>query len=177
MQDVPYGYCHCGCGRKTTVQKFSRRKQGLIKGEPARFIVGHAGNLAQRTTTWYVVDEQGCWIWQGGQAGRGYGKRNGPKVRQVAHRWMYERLVGPIPDGMTLDHLCLNKLYVNPQHLEVVTMTENNRRRSTNKLTQAKADEIRSLAGTMLQRDIAERYGVYKDSVQKVLSNKTWVCE
>lgn len=45
-----------------------------------------------------------------------------------AHRFAYEDSVGPIPDGLTLDHLCRTSACVNPLHLEPVSMTENNRR-------------------------------------------------
>lgn len=43
----------------------------------------------------------------------------------LVHRKVYELLVGPIPDGMTIDHLCRNRKCCNPDHLEVVTMREN----------------------------------------------------
>lgn len=46
----------------------------------------------------------------------------------TAHRWAYEFLVGEIPEGLTLDHLCRNKACVMPDHLEPVTQAENHRR-------------------------------------------------
>jgi hypothetical protein len=68
---------------------------------------------------WSKVDASGvCWEWTASDDGaKGYGRFD----HQSAHRWAYEFLVGPIPEGMTLDHLCLNKRCVNPDHLEVVT--------------------------------------------------------
>jgi len=70
-------------------------------------------------------DANGCWTWTGSTSRRGYGQLqvNGHVVR--AHRHVYGLMVGPIPAGMTLDHLCGNKPCVNPAHLEPVTAREN----------------------------------------------------
>ncbi len=74
-----------------------------------------------------------CWIWSGKPNENGYGifggngySRRGSSKR--AHRRAYELAVGPIPDGLTIDHLCRRRLCVNPLHLEPVTLEENIRR-------------------------------------------------
>ena len=69
----------------------------------------------------------GCWLWLGTKDGRGYGQiRSKGRERLVkAHRVSYELFVGPIPDGLTIDHLCRTKHCVNPSHLEPVSMREN----------------------------------------------------
>lgn len=75
-----------------------------------------------------------CWIWTGATYRRGYGKMfigskaDGTAKIVAAHRIAYEHLRGPIPGGMTLDHLCRNVACVNPDHLEPVSMRENWRR-------------------------------------------------
>lgn len=87
---------------------------------------------------WSKVDASGdCWLWTSHVIRNGYGAfalaRNGNKrTRHVtAHRFAYGLLVGPIPSGMTLDHLCRVKTCVNPDHLEPVSLIENNRRAPT----------------------------------------------
>jgi hypothetical protein len=72
-----------------------------------------------------IKAEGDCWQWTGAYAGKGYGGTwlNGRHYR--AHRAVWELLVGPISEGMTLDHLCRNRRCVNPAHLEPVAMREN----------------------------------------------------
>lgn len=70
------------------------------------------------------ITPNGCWEWQGARQ-RGYGRiRSGANVLRV-HRVTYEAMVGPIPDGLDLDHLCRNRSCCNPAHLEPVTRREN----------------------------------------------------
>jgi hypothetical protein len=68
-----------------------------------------------------------CWIWHGAIT-RGYGTfRIGKEVNgtALAHRLSYQWLVGPLPDGLELDHLCFVRCCVNPAHLEPVTHSIN----------------------------------------------------
>lgn len=74
---------------------------------------------------WAKVDKSGdCWLWQGATNGK-YGRLRRDLVWHYAHRFAYELERGPIPEGMTIDHLCREKLCCNPAHLEVVTLREN----------------------------------------------------
>lgn len=74
----------------------------------------------------------GCWIWRGTTNGEGYGYVRVGATMIGVHRVTYEALVGPIPDGLHLDHVkdrgCTSTLCVNPAHLEPVTNAENLRR-------------------------------------------------
>lgn len=72
--------------------------------------------------------ESGCWQWNGGQNSKGYGVFMLEGSAKLAHRVAWEACEGEIPDEMTIDHLCFNKLCVNPLHMEVVTRSENSRR-------------------------------------------------
>ena len=81
---------------------------------------------------WPKVDRKGddeCWPWLAGISPNGYGRFHVVDPQpQYAHRFAYELLVGPIPKGLTIDHLCKNKRCVNPAHMEPVTAAENTRR-------------------------------------------------
>ena len=67
-----------------------------------------------------------CWMWTGYRLPGGYGQfKLANRRTTLAHRWAYIALVGPIPDGYELDHLCVNPACVRPDHLEAVTATVN----------------------------------------------------
>jgi hypothetical protein len=74
----------------------------------------------------------GCWLWVGGLTRNGYGSfclyDAGRQTTSRAHRFAYELLVGPIPDGLQLDHLCRVRSCVNSRHMEPVTSRENSLR-------------------------------------------------
>lgn len=70
-----------------------------------------------------------CWLWISGINRSGYGFASWQGKRILTHRLMYELLVGPVPEGLQIDHLCRNRACCNPAHLEVVTLRENVRRR------------------------------------------------
>lgn len=75
------------------------------------------------------VTESGCWLWTGTILPSGYGQArkmtHGVMQYARAHRSVYAHLRGPIPAGLTLDHLCRVKCCVNPDHLEPVTLKVN----------------------------------------------------
>jgi hypothetical protein len=75
------------------------------------------------------VDRSGqCWMWTGLVLPCGYGRLSVDGKQVYAHRYSYEQTVGPIPEGLELDHLCRVRACVNPNHLEPVTRRENIRR-------------------------------------------------
>jgi hypothetical protein len=82
-----------------------------------------------------VAKTEGCWLWTGAITKRtGYGAF-GMQLGNVnrwhnvlPHRFAYELLVGPVPEGLELDHLCFVRRCVRPEHLEPVTAAENHRR-------------------------------------------------
>lgn len=110
--DVPRVPCGCGCGESAN--------------PGCRYVAGHQ---CRKSPHEYLADpESGCWIWQRATNDSGYGQKWVEGKRFKAHRWYFEQVNGPIPEGMTLDHTCLNGSggCVNPEHMRLATKAENN---------------------------------------------------
>jgi hypothetical protein len=84
-------------------------------------------NLLDLAKFFERIDESGeCWLWTGAKTKGGYANFTVyPRRTCYAHRASYEHFVGPIPEGLFIDHLCRVRHCVNPAHLEAVTMREN----------------------------------------------------
>lgn len=94
----------------------------------------------QKTVTSDYV-ETPCWLYTGWTDKNGYGRFSIPRegddtgkkrTHVYVHRMVWEMVKGPIPDGLVVDHLCMNRSCVRPSHLELVTQDENIRRRDEN---------------------------------------------
>lgn len=101
-------------------------------------------------------DENGCWVWLGSKTKTGYGMyhhydENMKNKSVKAHRAAYVEFVGKVMDGLTLDHLCKNRLCVNPQHLEPVTIKENVMRGNT--ITALNSKKTHCIRGHALSGD------------------------
>lgn len=177
----PTGYCECGCGNKTLINRATwKGRKGMVKGQPMRFMPGH--NRWTSTPLWIVNPATNCWIWQRSTDGK-YGTlsvvlADGTRKTVKAHRYFYEQKHGPIPDGKVLDHVkdrCISKLCVNPDHVEPVTQIENIRRGSKCRLTQGNVDEMRMLR---LQGwsgiKIAKRFGISWTHAYQIINRRAW---
>lgn len=136
----------CSSERTVSYANASRIRNGLVSGRcpTCRFAAQRIAQAARAEAElserfWSKVDvrdDDDCWLWRAGTKG-GYGqfgigsRTDGSKRSIGAHRYAYELLVGAVPDGLELDHLCRVRYCVNPAHLEPVTHRENTLRGDT----------------------------------------------
>lgn len=175
---IKYGLCLCGCGERTLIWDDSDFRRLRILGEPRMWIAQHDKRSAPHR--WIEEDrgyETPCWIWQWSLNQGGYGQY---PSGGMAHRGVYEELGNPIPEGRHLDHLCRVRACVNPDHLEPVTQTENNRRQPNQKLTMELARAIRQEyvdwdeAQWAFCRKVALRHGMHPETIRALLDGQIW---
>ena len=123
-------------------------------------------------------DLSGCWEWAGFVSPKtGYGKKQFDGKTLLAHRWVYQIFNGHIQEGKVIDHLCGNRKCVNPNHLEVVSQTENCRRGNGTKLSPLQASAIKSALlnkPNNSQQKLAARYGVSGVLITDIKNGKAW---
>lgn len=88
---------------------------------PAGFLCPPPGDIWSRI----IKAPSGCWLWTSAINEKGYGHFTVGGTKHSAHRFVYELLVGPIPEGLVIDHLCRVRNCVNPVHMQPVTNLEN----------------------------------------------------
>lgn len=120
-----------GCDRVVKARGWCSKhyKRWHKYGDPLAVLIDREAPPDERF--WAKVDKTDtCWLWTAYISPDGYGRFDRLRAmgEQSAHRIAYVLLVGPIPDGLELDHLCRVRHCVNPLHLEAVTHAENVRR-------------------------------------------------
>lgn len=101
--DIEYGYCHCGCGRKTNLATKKITKKGIVKGQPRKFLHGH-----------HMGRGENSYFWKGGRSVGKHGyilvhapghPRAGRNGRVLEHIIIAEKALGkPIPYGSYVHH-------------------------------------------------------------------------
>ncbi len=143
----------------------------------------------------YIIDQNGCWIWQGHKMNTGYGQININNKRQLAHRVSYEYYKGAI-SNYCVCHTCDVRACINPDHLWIGSLSDNSKdafkknrnridltsnlrgeRHPLSKLTEEQIIEIRNDKLTkpyLTHRDLATKYGVGKTLIANILHRRTW---
>lgn len=113
---------------------------------------------------WESVEKtEGCWLWRGAVSGTGYGRIKDDKQLFAVHRFAYELLVGDIPVGLEIDHLCRVRNCVNPDHLEAVTRQVNVQRAAPYRRYKAPPFPACSVCGKTLSKRTAKRCQEHAD--------------
>lgn len=143
---IPYGLCHCGCGRLTPIVRHTNTRIGRVKGQPTRCLKGHRSIGANPRRKPRSFDEDvayfwsrfdrpspdACWLWQGKHTTNGYGKHHFQRRSHATHRLAYILTHGPIPDTMQVGHNCPggdNKRCGNPGHMLLLSPSEHGKDR------------------------------------------------
>lgn len=121
-----------------------------------------------------AVPESGCWLWtaatngRGAVKGAGYGNYYDPVRRRLmrAHRYAYERYVGPIPDGLHVLHKCDVSICVNPNHLYLGTNKQNMEDKSTRNRAPDQRG-VRNPRALLSQEDIERAWALWKKGLSQ----------
>src|SRR6266404_1176078 len=136
LQPVPYGYCHCRCGGRTSIAKGTDSRRGWIKGQPVRFILGHS-RIDRRDCSerfWEQVDKNGpivrpelgpCWLWIGYRDQDGYGVSRVNGRRRATHVALELAGYFILFKGLEALHRCDNCQCIRPDHLKIDTKPAN----------------------------------------------------
>lgn len=124
----------------------------------------------------YVAEpNSGCWLWLHSLNDRGYPYVSYRGETWRAHRLFYTLFKGAIADGMTLDHVCRVRCCVNPDHLEVVTQTENMRRSARAKVNDDLARAIRDEFSRGSKKLVLSRkYGIPRTTILRIIGGQEW---
>ena len=160
------------CGR--TIKGYGPYTLHKPQGQPCK-----ATASACNARFWkHVQKTHRCWLWTS-QVGNpdGYGRFSVCNRPVLAHRFAYETLVGPIPAGKEIDHLCRVRRCVKPSHLQVVSTFENQRRGigvRGFRLTERQVRFIRQHVGRFGIAKLAKHFGCSITSVSLLVRRETW---
>ena len=101
----------------------------VVSYDPAEFPLDLVNHIPPRLRALIECDDAGCWNWQGRISRNGYGRVLIDGKEVAAHRFVYQAMIESVGAQTQLDHLCVNRRCVNPDHLQKVSPRENYRRR------------------------------------------------
>jgi hypothetical protein len=175
--------CECGCGevvqRRFAPGHSMRSEEARERARESMKQVNANRPKLPGCANWVERDmghSTPCHLWMGKLQSQGYAQETRDRRCYLVHRERYEREVGPIPEGLHIDHLCRVPHCVRPSHLEPVTNAENIRRSPiSTKLTKHHAIAIRQSNEPIAI--LAERYGVSVGHIQNIRCGHRWVAD
>lgn len=199
MADIEWGYCQCGCGQKTNIADRDDEMNGIKKGQPLRFALGHYKRPSFMDRFWTKVDMSrgvdACWEWAGYVNRRGYGELTVNGQRVSTHRLAYTLAIGEIPDGILVCHKCDNRACCNPNHLFLGTNADNmhdmvqkgrnskgkpqihlGEQNGNHKLTTEQVISIREryAAGGITQKELAQEFEISPTQLSRIVRGLFW---
>ena len=199
--EIPYGYCHCGCGQKTKIANRSSTSIGWVKGTPVKTLLHHRAIqpvIPIEERFWAKVKKTDtCWLWLGAHNPLGYGRIGMKHKSYLTHRLSYELSYGPIPDGLFVCHHCDTPACVKPDHLFLGTHWDNIQdmmhkhryltprrlkgivkgvKNGAAKLTDSDVLSIRNdfLPRKVTLRNLAIRYNVSIGTISNIVDRRSW---
>lgn len=189
--------CECGCGQPAPLAKKTSKKNGYVKGQPVKFIVGHYAKVQPWPSAaerfWPKVAKGTaveCWPWTASTYLNGYGQFWTGTNLTPAHRFAYTLTNGPIPSKMIILHTCDNPLCCNPAHLRLGTQQDNiddmhqkrrngqpiGERQRSAKFTEDQVRCIRDLhaTGQYSNAALAKQFGVSTPTIRSIVLRFTW---
>jgi len=122
----------------------------------------------------YVIKPNGCWIWNGASKG-GYGIVQPWAGTRHAHRFMYQELVGPIPENHEVYRLCDTQLCVNPEHHRAAPKGAAVRRNHNTKLGLDEVRDIRRFfAEGATESQLSRWFKVSRITIHRVVNRESW---
>lgn len=189
--------CGCGCGARVGLARVTNTARGWIKGQPLRALTGHALSRPPRKDPvarfWALVEKtESCWLWKGGSRAYRYGafRLDPGKSMVAAHRYSWELLRGPIPEGLFVLHNCPggdNSFCVNPDRLFLGTQQENvqdcfskgRMPRGAQRASARLTDDLVRQARVLVKNgrsvySLAKELGISSASLRKAVLGITW---
>lgn len=176
--------CIEGCSRPVAANNmcakhYYRQRRGGNPHEKSRF----EKTPLERFNSFVDKQANGCWFWTGHRDSKGYGRFLIGTISK-AHRFAYEYFIGPIPAGLCVCHKCDTPSCVNPEHLFVGTVKENNNDMATkgrhgrgggmHKISKEDAVSIYKLKGIASPTALGKSYGLDRNTIYSIWKRKIW---
>lgn len=190
------GLCECGCGAPTRIATRAESRWGTRRGEPRRFVKGHATRTPVTDRFWCHVikndEPDACWLWLAARDKNGYGYTSVNRKHVKAHRVAWELTNGLVPAGLFVLHKCDRPQCVNPTHLFLGTQIDNMQdaarkgrirvpglRGDAHPNAQLTTDQVLAIyqrtKSTESHGSIAIDFGTSRDNVWRIANKKCWI--